>query len=458
MDETPNYRIKYPVNLTPVMIDSGISQGYFRPADGITAYGTGPGIDRGGICWRDTCYRVMGSKLVSIPAAGGAATVIGDVGGTTSQCSFDYSFDYLAICSDGELWLYDGTTLAQNTDADLGTALDVIFVDGYFMTTDGEFLVVTDLGNPFSVNPLKYGSSEVDPDPVKGIIKINNEPYAVNRHTIEVFQNVGGTLFPFTRIDGSRIDRGAIGTHCFCFFMESIAFLGSARNEAPGVYIGGNGQSEKISTREIDQVLLNYGENQLSQTLLESRVSERHQFLYVHLPDQTLVFDGEASRIIGGPVWFKLCSSIVGSAQYRARNFTWSDQKWVCGDTNSNAYGYLDNSISTHYGMTIGWEFNTQIIYNESNGALFNELELVGLPGRVQLGIDPTIWTSYSYDGETFSQEKPIQVGLIGDRTKRMVWRKQGFMRSNRIQKFRGTSDAHIGIARLEAQLEPLAY
>ena len=456
-DDTPNYRIAYPKNLIPVAMKTGISEGYFRPAEGISEFGTGPGIDRGGIVWKNEHYRVMGTKLVTIPVTGGPAVVIGDIGGT-GQCSFDYSFDYIAICSAGQLWLYDGVTLVQNTDLDLGTVLDVIFVDGYFMTTDGEYLIVTDLGNPFSVNPLKYGSSEVDPDPVIGLIKINNEPWAINRHTIEVFQNIGGTLFPFNRIDGSRIDRGAVGRDSFCFFMESLAFLGNARNEAPGIYVGISGQSQKISTREIDQILNDYSESQLATVLLESRVSDKHQFLYAHLPDQTLVFDGETSRTVGSPVWFRLSSSIIGKSQYRASNFIYHDMKWICGDTQSSTYGYLDNTISTHYSMTIGWEFNTAIIYNEANGAIFTELELVGLPGRVPLGIDPTIWTSYSYDGEIFSQEKPIQVGLIGDRTKRMIWRRQGFMRQTRIQKFRGTSDAHLALTRLEAQIEGLAY
>lgn len=458
MDETPNYRISYPINLIPVAMQTGVSEGYFRPADGIIEYGSGPGVDRGGICWESNNYRVMGSKLVSIPSGGGSATVIGDVGGSSSQISMDYSFDYLAICSDGDLWLYNGSTLAQNTDADLGTAVDVIFVDGYFMTTDGEFLVVTDLGNPFSVNPLKYGSSEVDPDPVMGLIKINNEPWAVNRHTIEVFQNVGGTLFPFDRIEGSRIDRGAVGTHAFCFFAEACAFLGSGRNEAPGIYIGINGQSQKISTREIDQLLLDYTESTLAQTVLESRIADKHQFLYVHLPDKTLVFCGETSRVVGKPVWFQLSSSLTRSGEYRAKNFIWHDNKWICGDKQSSNYGYLDHRVSTHFNDKVSWEFSTPIIYNEAKGAIFKELELVGLPGRIPLGIDPSIWTSYSHDGETFSQERHIYAGLIGDRTKRMIWRRQGIMRQSRVQRFRGTSDAHIAIAKLEAQIEGLSY
>ena len=82
--------------------------------------------------------------------------------------------------------------------------------------------------------------------------------------------------------------------------------------------------------------------------------------------------------------------------------------------------------------------------------------DLVGLPGRVPLGADPVIWTSYSLDGETWSQERAISAGRQGQRRKRLVWLGQGSMEQWRIQRFRGTSDAHLSVARLEAQLEAL--
>lgn len=457
-DNTPDYRIRYPVNMYSMPLQTGVSDGYLKPADGIVDYGTGPGLDRGGINWEGVCYRVMGSKLVSIPATGGTPTTIGDVGGTIEQCNFAYSFDYLAIASAGNLWLYDGTTLTQNTDPDLGTVLDVIFVDGYFMTTDGEFLIVTDLGNPFSVNPLKYGSSELDPDPVVGLLKINNEPYAVNRHTVEIFQNIGGTLFPFDRIEGTRLDRGAVGTNAFALYMQSIAFVGNAAGEAPGVYIGANAGTRKISTREIDKTLKDYTEAQLSQILVEVRVTDKQQLLYIHLPDKTLVYDGETSLTTKRHMWFTLSSNLIGTGAYRARNFVFCDEKWLCGDTDSFDYGYLDESISSHFGDIVGWEFRTLFLYNQANNAIVNELELVSLPGRVPLGVNPTIWLSYSDDAVTFSQERPITAGMVGERYKRLVWRKLGRFRNYRVFKFRGTSDAHITVNSLEAQIEGLAY
>jgi hypothetical protein len=455
-DARADFRSEYPRNLIPIVAATGINTSYLRPADGIVAQGTGPGVSRGGIEWDGVLYRVLGQKLCRIDAAG-AVTVLGDIPGS-DRVTMTYSFDYLAIAANGGLYLYDGSTLAQNADPDLGTVLDVIWVDGYFLTTDGEFLVITELNNPFAVDPFKYGSSEVDPDPVKAIVKLRNEVYALNRHTVEVFQNTGQTGFPFERVPGAQLQRGAIGTHCVTVFLEQIAFLGSGQNEAPGVWLGGNGNTAKISTREVDLILAEYTEAELATAFFETRVDRNYQHLLMHLPRKTLVYDGAASQVLSEPVWFCLSTSLDGSTPWRSQSLVWAYNRWNTADTTSAALGYLTDTVSTQWGQTVGWQFQTAIIYNDSRGAIVHTLELVALPGRVALGEDPRISTQYSLDGVTWSQPKWIAAGKIGDRAKRLQWLQQGAFRNWRVQRFAGTSDAYLSVARLEAQLEGLAW
>jgi len=457
-DTAPALRVSYPVNMQPVPIASGISDSFLRPADGIEAIGTGPGIDRGGINFRGALYRVMGSKLVSI-ASNGVVTVLGDVGNDGGRVTLDYSFELLGIVSAGNLFFWDPLTLilAQNTDPDLGTVLDVVWVDGYWMTTDGEFLVVTELGNPFAVNPLKYGSSEADPDPVVALLKVRNEVYAINRNTIEVFDNVGGELFPFARIDGAQVEKGAIGTHATCNFLEAIAMLGGGFNEAPGLYIATNANAVKISTQEVDEILLTFSEAQLAQVKLEARNDKNHQLLYVHLPDRTMVYDAAASEALRQPIWFTLVSTLAELEQYRAQSMVWCYDRWMVADPQSSAFGALTDAVSSHWGERVRWEFGTMIVYNQARGAILHELELIALTGSVSLGIDATVSTSYTLDGLTWSQDRYISAGTIGARQKRLMWARQGFMRRWRAQRFRGDSASHFSPIRLEARLEPLA-
>lgn len=455
-DGAPDFRAAYPVNMVPVPVTQGISLGYLRPASGIVLQSATAGPDRGGIKWRGQLYRVLGSKLTLVPSSG-ALTDLGDVG-TGARVTFDYSFDRLAIASDGKLWYWDGGALTQVTDPDLGLVIDVVWVDGYFMTTDGEFLVVTDLNDPTAVNPLKYGSSEADPDPVVGLLKVRNEVYAINRNTIEVFTNIGGDLFPFQRIEGAQIQKGAVGTQAACVYLETIAFLGSGRNEAPGIYLGANGVARKISTYEIDTVLQGYSEDELSTVALEARNDKARQELWIRLPDRTLVYDGAASTALEQQVWHTLVTTLEGFERHAASGLVWAYDRWNIGDPGAARIGYLDDSISTHWGEPVRWEFGTLAIYNEGRGAIVHQLELVALTGRIAPGTTPRIATSYSLDGVVWSNEAEILAGDTGDRAKRLVWLQQGYMRQWRLQRFRGTSDAHLSVARLEAALEPLAY
>ena len=449
-DTDARFRVSYPVNLVPVPTSNGIGNLYLRPVEGLAELATTPGLDRGGINWNGFCYRVLGNTLVVVAETGSLAS-LGTIPGT-DRVIMDYSFDRLAICADNKLYYYDSTTgLTQVTDPDLGTPIDVLWVDGYFMTTDGEFLVVTDLSDPYAVNPLKYGSSEVDPDPVVGLIKIRNEVYAINRHSIEVFDNVGGDLFPFQRIEGAQITKGAIGTHAVCEFENALAFLGSNHNEPLGLYLGYNGQTVKISTNDIDKILREYTEAELVNTVLESRVDNAHRYLYVHLPDRTLVYDAGATQVLNAAVWVVLTSSATTYSEYRAKNLVWCYDKWIFGDPASNTLGTYTNAVGSHYGTNVRWEFGTNIVYNNGQGAVFHELELIVLDDSAA---ETTINTSHSFDGQTYTANAPATAG----NGKRISWRRQGKMRQWRTQRFTGDTSAKMSFAALEARLEPLMF
>lgn len=451
-----DYRTKYPRNLVPVPKVQGISNGFLRPSEGIEQLCEHTGADRGGINWNGSLYRVMGSDLIYVSATG-AITVIGDVG-TGGYVSFAYSFDRLAVTSGGRLYYYDGTDLTQVTDVDLGSALDVIWIDGYFMTTDGTSLVVTELNDPTAVDILKYGSAEMDPDSIKAIKKLSSEVYAVNRYTIEVYDNVGGTNFPFARIEGAAINRGAVGVKACCVFEDALAFLGGGKDEAPGLWLAGGGQNTKISTAEVDDILSEYTEAVLSNVVIEARIERNHRSLYIHLPRQTLVYDAASSTLLGMQVWYTLDSGIMAEKEYRARNFTYCYDKWISGDPTTMKLGTMTQSLSTHYGNHIRWDFYTSIMFNEARGFIIHELELTGLTGRTPIGLSPSIYRNYSTDGVTFSQSKGKKIGRRAHRKNRVLWTKCGQVDRQRIEHFHGTSQTHIGIARLDASIEGLNY
>jgi hypothetical protein len=462
-DKYAQYRTSYPINLIPVvkahLYNEGAFQGYLKQADGLSLFCECAGIDRGGINWNGVLYRVIGDGFYSISQYGDLAK-LGTVASGNDYASFDYSFDRLGISCGGFLYYYTIGSFTKVIDVDLGYVKNHIWVDGYFMTTDGVSLVVTELNDPSSINPLKYGSSETDPDEIQKLLKIRNEVHSVGRYTIEVFSNVGGSNFPFQRISGALANKGAIGKDSCCVLNLNtgnvLAFLGSGKNEPSGVYFYLNGGLDRVSTLEIDSILQSYSEKELSECKLESRHDKNNSFLYVHLKDKTLVYDASSSKSNDQPIWFILTSSLTETGIYKARNFVWCYDKWIFGDPTLNRIGYFDDSHSNHFGEINGWQFATPLIYNKTNNALVYELELVCLTGEIQLGLMPTISTSYSIDGRTWSIERFKNAGKTGSRSARLRWLQNGQIFGSRIQKFVGNSDVFVSISKLEARIEPL--
>lgn len=465
-DVRSDFRSSYPKNMVPVPKETGISKGYLRSADGMAEFANSiysSNSDRGGINWQDVCYRVIDAALTRVNANGTIDYFGFPVANDGKRVSIVNSFDRLGIACAGKLYYYlPGIGVQQVTDPDLGLVLDVIWISGYFMTTDGAHLVVTDLNDPFSVNPLKYGSSEASPDPVNSLLNIRNEAVAINRYTTEFFQNVGGSGFPFQRIESAMIPKGSIGTHATTYFLDSFAFVGGGDNEPLSVYVASTGNAQKIATREIETILLGYTQAQLVDTVVEALDDRLHQFLFVHLPDQTLVYDHAASQAAGDPVWHIVTSGASGELAYRARNYVFCYGKWLFGDIQSQKIGYFTSADARQFGNTVPWQFDTQFIYNDGSGFIIHNLELVPLTGRQAAGAyDFTDWqvgVQWTLDGLTWSDKRFTSLGEVGAFLTRPAWRRlMAARRCNWVGfRFTGNQAPPVSFARLEAQLEAL--
>jgi hypothetical protein len=459
-DSSAAYHTSYPINLEPTLVSSGLSEGYLTNTPGVTQIAVGPGQDRGGINWQNVCYRVMDSKLVRADLDG-TVTILGDVGTDGLPVSMDYSFDRLGIASNGNLFYYCTPSgpdpgVTQVTDPNLGVCLDVQWIDGYWMSTDGEFLVVTELNDPYTVDPLKYGSSESDPDPVVALAKVRGQVYALNRDTIQNFQDIGGLGFPFSNNPAGLIPRGVVGTHTWSYFLETFAFVGSARNEQVSVYLAGSGDSVCISTSEIDRLLADFPLATQAQFVMESRVDEGEQRLYVHLPDKTLVYMHQASLQNKSPVWHILRDGALMDQYYSPRFMVQLLDTWMVGDP-FGRLGYLDATVATRWGEVVGWQFDTQFLYNSGHGGIVQSVELVGLPGRPPFGVEPTVALSWTFDGQLWSQERFISMGAFGERQKRIQWRPKFRFRNYVGLRFRSATSSVTSWAALEAQIEALS-
>lgn len=451
-DQYAEIRTSLPINLEPRVIDTGLSEGQLLSSPGLTQLATGPGEDRGAWVWNGVCYRVMGTKWVKV--VGAIVTELGDVG-LGGPVAITQGFGYLAINSGDRLYYWDGTALTQVIDPDLGPVIDVQWVDGYVMTTDGESLVVTELNDRYAVDPLKYGSAEVDPDPIQCLRKVRGEIYALGRYSIENFQNRGGTGFPFTRNAGGYIPKGAVGSRARTDFLDSFAFVGGAKDEAISVYLAGPGQAAPLASAEIDALLAELTDEEQAAIEMDTRIEKGEQRLYVHLPDKTLVYLQQASRKNEGAVWQVLAGGTMTDQAWPARHIVLADGRWVVGSPDGKV-GYLDQSTPTQWGQIAGWRFDTVFLFNAAKGFILKVVELIGLPGYAPLGVEPTMFLSTTTDGRTYGQERAISMGRSGERGKRMQWRPLRRFQNFAGMRFRGANSALASAMRLEIDVEGL--
>lgn len=438
------FATSYPVNLVPRAIDTGVSKLQLVNARGAASLSTGPGTDRGGINWNDTLYRAMGSKLVSV-ASDGTITAIGEIGNDWNPASFTYSFDRLAIRSAGKLFYYDLATLTEVTDPDLGVVRDVEWIDGFFMTTDGTYIIVTELSDPFSILPLKYGSAESDPDAVTGLLKLREEMMVLGRYTVQVFQNVGGNGFPFAPFEGATIPYGCVGPNAKCLMGDTYAFVGGGKGEPVGVFVGGQGQATRISTREIEDLIAAHSDPGTIQ--VEQRVFPGERHLIVHLDAVSLCLSITASQAAEEGAW-TLLQSARGEA-YRPRNAVLCYGSHFVGDLGSAALATLTKTTPDHFGATADWQMDAGMLFNDGMGAVLNEVELHGLFPVTE----SSIFFSVTFDGRQWSNEVARKVlGTLGER---VVWRPG--LRVPRLVGMRWRGAQRVSITRAEVQAEALA-
>lgn len=471
-DVGAEFRTSYPHNLWPIMKKTGISVMFLRSAEGLTRFDvaapTLSGHDRGGINWEGTCYRVIGTNFVSVSASG-AVTVLGQVldDGNPVAMARGYSNQGIGIVSGKQLYFYTiqtpigntlgEPTLQQCTDPNVGFPIDLIWFGGYFALTDGQSCYLTQLANQFTFNSQLFGSDSNSPDPLNALLKFRNELYMCNRYTIAVFDNQGGTGFPFVENTGATIQKGVIGPCARTITSQGFAFVGGSEDEAPSVWLSvGLGIATKIATREVEEVMGTYTEEQLYRCTLEYRAEKEQQFIYLHLPDYTFCYDVAGSQAAQQPLWILLDSSADGTGAWRAWHPVYCYGKFIYGDKIDQRIGFLDGTTAQQYGVDARWQFDTMFIYNGAHGIVVNSLELVGSYGRAALGENPTISMQYTDDGMVWSTPRFKSMGTQGQRKKRVQWRPKTFFRNYRGLRFSGYNTSPISFAALEVNVEQL--
>jgi hypothetical protein len=341
----------------------------------------------------------------------------------------------------------------MSKSAGITPVVDACFMAGYVMVTDGVDVWSSSLVN-LTFFPGYFGSAEYDPDGITYIFKLNNQLYVGGKNTTQTMANTGGNNFPFTAQQSYTFDIGCVSRQTMCYFNRTLAWIGGGRNMPNGVWILNGNAPAKISSAAVDYELSQLTADQVAVVTLEAISFEDSEFLYVHLPNKTLLFDATATTGLGVKFWTQLNSGAEADAFYRARNFVRFNGMWACGDLADNRVGFLDSSTGGHYGAPVLHRSSSPMVILPLASSGLRSVELKCVTG--QAGDTSRIAMTYSSDGIRWSQTRYTKAVTRGGYSKRIRWLPGGLTRNKLQVRIDHVTTAHVTWFGLDLELEPL--
>lgn len=405
--------------------------------------------DRGMFEHNDVVYKVTGAKMYSV-AANGAHVELGNIPGT-GRCILEGINSNVVLTTQGKAYQYNGSTVAEITDADLETPNSCAHLNNQMLYDgDGGRFASSAVGDATAINGLDYATAESAADELKRVYTFDQLAYMMGAKTIEPWWNDGTGRPPFSPVEGGIMSIGLAAINSVSNNDRAMYFLGDDNH----VY-----RIVKTSFEPVSNIWLH-------RTISEfSNISDAVGFCFTAEGQNfyCLTFPGENKSFVfsetGG--WFNISSGTSGGRSY-ANSYVFAHRKHLIADhRNGNIYEwdldtYLDNNepivCIRETGVLHGGLFG-----KPGKTITMNSFELIMETGVGLIsgqGQDPKIMLSFSDDGgKTFGTEIWGSIGKSGEFQKKVEWFGLGSFR-DRIIRVKLTDPVFCSIHSASADLE----
>ncbi len=392
----------------------------------------------------------------------------------------------IPITTTGEGWLWDGVTLAAITlpfgaiagpddifvtMQDNGQQLAVFvnisstYMDGFGLIAQpaSTLFFQSDLLDLATWDSLNFGSATTDPDNIVAIEQIHRQIFVIKEKHTEVWGNFGTSGFSFGRLETIYIEHGALCAASVARVGEDLVWLSRAK-EGETVVVEVKGYAPaRVSTHAIENTLQGYS------TALDAEAysyqQNGHQFYVLNFPtgDATWVYDRIDSALMEQPMWHQRAAFEPTTGQLHRHwgnaQALFNNQTFIGDYRNGNLYIFdldalTDNEAPRKWLRS--WRASKQPVEAPTR---FNSLRIdmqtgIGLPTPDE---NPQCVLRWSDDGgHTWSNEKFLPVGKIGETARRVIHRRMGSTRRNsgldRIYELSSTDQ--FPVALIGAELE----
>jgi len=159
----------------------------------------------------------------------------------------------------GVVFVWDGSTLTENTDPNIGTpnGATVLNNQAIYDAGTGQGFDVSDVGDPLTINGVNNAQSESDSDDLVIPYAYRETLYLMGQETIELWWNSGQGNPPFDKIQGAIINMGLDAKYSVADSPDFIFFLGKDK-QFYTLTAGASSVETPISTPAMTKIIEDY--------------------------------------------------------------------------------------------------------------------------------------------------------------------------------------------------------
>ena len=430
------------VNWYPEANDLGTGkeqeQMFLAPTPGLKLFATLPqGPVRG--VWRSSSgelYVVGGNKFYKVSSTG-MVTELGQLNTSTGPVSIADNGLQIIIVDGPNGYFF---TLASGmfnviTDPDFPGADQVTFQDGYFIFNqiNSQRFFISGL-NDVTFDGLDIATAEASPDLLVGLISSNQNLYLFGSQSIEVYYNSGDADFPFQRIQGAVVNVGCSAP--FSIYQlpgGTLVWLGGDASGVGIVYKMVGYQAQRVSNSAVEASIRALTIAQIAQARAWVYQQSGHVFYVLSIPGLAYSWVLDLSNNLWHQRAYLNPTNLnpAGLERHRADCQIVVYGVNMVGDYENGKLYALDPNTLTDDGVAIKRlrtaPHLTKGLRNIFHSSFQLDMEVgVGLDGVGQ-GTDPQVMLQWSNDGgHTWSNEHWRSIGKIGEKKKRIIWRRIG--------------------------------
>jgi len=383
---------------------------------------------RGEIEINGRAFAVAGAKLYEITSAGGS-TELGDVGNDGLPASLSSSQIQVLVASAGQCYVFNLTT---NTFSAVDTAtLTNVSVVGY---TDSYFLALIKDSNQFQFSALQDATSwdlldveeiSVFAGNINSMVVDHREIVLLGNQKTVVYYDTGDSDNPFLPVPSGIMEVGSGAVYSAVRADNSVFWLGQDERGSGMAFKAQGYTPQRVSTFAIEFAWQSYSTT--TDCVSYSYQERGHTFVVFRFPSANKTWVYDTSNSIWHERGFWHNSSFTA---HRSTCHMYAFGKHLVGDWDSGKIFNMSPTYSDDFGNSLRRVRRAPFVASEGRYVTLPYLEVecdTGIGLVSGQGSDPLLMMRMSKDnGKTWSDERTVNIGDLGDYGKRVFFRRLG--------------------------------